>query len=86
MARLGNTGASALGVTRKGRDLFLLLPLPTRQVTFEMLRSMTIGIKSPTSWAWSEIGADWIYHASREYLSERKEVDIVWSGRIMRRS
>lgn len=85
MARLGNTGASALGITRSGRQLFLLLPIPTRPVSFEMLRSMVIGIKSPDSWAWSEIGAEWIYHASREYLSDRKDIDIVWSGGMIRR-
>ncbi|MDF1489858.1 type I-G CRISPR-associated helicase/endonuclease Cas3g [Tessaracoccus caeni] len=86
MARLGNTGAGALGVSRSGRRLLLVLPIPTTSVSFEMLRSMTIGVRSPSSWAWSEIGAEWVYCASREYLSDRKDVDIVWSGRIIPRA
>lgn len=85
MGRLGSTGAAPFGVTRSAGRLQLQLPVPTRPVTLEALRSMTISVRSPRSWSWSQIGGQWIYAASREYLSDRKDIDIVWSGRVVSR-
>lgn len=86
MGRLGNTGAAPLGVWGTGGRLSLHLPLPTSPATLATLRSMTIGIRSPTRWRWDAISAQWIYAASKEHLSARKEVDIVWSGRAILRA
>lgn len=86
MGRLGNTGAAALGVVRSAGRLLLQLPVPTEPATLAALTSMTISIRSPRSWSWSAIGGEWTYSASREYLSDRKDVDIVWSGRVVRRN
>lgn len=85
MGRLGNTGAAALGVIRSAGRPQLQLPLPTEPATLAALRSMTISIRSPRSWSWSAIGGEWTYSASREYLSDRKTVDIIWSGRVVPR-
>jgi CRISPR-associated endonuclease/helicase Cas3 len=86
MGRLGNASAAALGVTRPANRSLLHLPIPTMPVTLTMLRSMTISINAPNSWSWSAIGSEWTYSASKETLSDRKDVDIVWSGRVVPRS